>query len=168
MRHLARCITSSHLGMWLPREWAPQYKAKKKKDTTALKSIVKTARRAGQFNTLITALERTGLADTLKGVGPFTVFAPTDQAFAKLPPGTLNALLADPAKLRSILLYHVVSGDVRASEVVRLTNAKTVNGASVRISYDQGVKVDQANVVSTDVLARNGVIHVIDTVLIPA
>jgi uncharacterized surface protein with fasciclin (FAS1) repeats len=129
--------------------------------------IVDTAVAAGDFNTLVTAIKAAGLVDTLKGTGPFTVFAPTDAAFAKLPAGTLEALLADKAKLTQILTYHVVAGKVMASDVIKLTSAKTVEGQDVAISTKNGVMVNNANVTSTDIVTSNGVIHVIDTVLIP-
>jgi len=129
--------------------------------------IVDTAVAAGSFKTLVAAVQAAGLVDTLKGEGPFTVFAPTDEAFAKLPPGTLDALLKDKAKLQAILTYHVVPGRVMASDVTKLTSAKTVQGQSLAINTSKGVKVGTANVVKTDVQASNGVIHVIDTVLIP-
>jgi transforming growth factor-beta-induced protein len=130
--------------------------------------IVQTAVAAGQFNTLASLLQATGLVDTLKGPGPFTVFAPTDEAFAKVPKATLDALAADPAKLKAVLLYHVVAGSVPASEVVKLSSAKTVNGANVSIKVDGGtVMVNGAKVVSPDVKASNGIIHVIDSVLLP-
>jgi uncharacterized surface protein with fasciclin (FAS1) repeats len=132
--------------------------------------IVDTAVAAGSFKTLATALTAAGLVDTLKGPGPFTVFAPTDEAFAKLPAGTLESLLQpeNKAKLAGILTYHVAPGKVMAADVVKLTSAKTVNGQSVKIAVDDGkVKVDDANVVKTDVAASNGVIHVIDAVLLP-
>jgi uncharacterized surface protein with fasciclin (FAS1) repeats len=134
------------------------------------KDIVQTAVAAGSFNTLATALQAAGLVDTLEGKGPFTVFAPTDEAFAKLPAGTLESLLKpeNKDKLRAILLYHVVPGDVTAAQVVKLSSAKTVNGQDVSIMVSNGtVMVNDAKVVKTDVLASNGVIHVIDTVLIP-
>ena len=132
------------------------------------KDIVDTAVAAGSFTTLAKALEVAGLIDTLKSAGPFTVFAPTDAAFAKLPAGTVEALLKDPAKLKSILLYHVVSGKVSAAEVVHLTSAKTVQGSSAKITVRKGkVMIDKANVVKTDIMASNGVIHVIDTVILP-
>jgi transforming growth factor-beta-induced protein len=115
----------------------------------------------------LTAIEAAGLADTLRGAGPFTVFAPTDEAFAKLPKGTLDALLKDKAKLASILTYHVVPGKVMAADVVKLKEAKTVQGQSVKINATDGVTVDNAKVVKTDVPATNGVIHVIDAVLLP-
>jgi len=132
------------------------------------KDIVDTAVAAGSFNTLATALKAAGLVDTLKGKGPFTVFAPTDEAFRKLPAGTLEKLLADKAQLTKVLTYHVVAGKVMAADVVKLTEAKTVEGAPVKISAKDGkVKVNDANVVKTDVVASNGVIHVIDSVILP-
>ncbi len=132
------------------------------------KDIVKTAVAAGSFKTLAAALQAAGLVETLKGKGPFTVFAPTDEAFAKLPAGTVEALLKDKEKLTAILTYHVVSGAVPASAVVNLTSAKTVNGKDVAISVRNGkVIVGSATVVAADVMASNGVIHVIDTVLLP-
>jgi uncharacterized surface protein with fasciclin (FAS1) repeats len=131
------------------------------------KDIVDTAVAAGSFKTLATALQAAGLIDTLKGPGPFTVFAPTDEAFAKLPAGTVDALLKDKAKLTKILTYHVVPGKVTASDVTKLSKAKTVEGSSISISTHGGVKVDNANVVKTDIMASNGVIHVIDSVIMP-
>ena len=145
---------------------ANAYEAKAK----ASADIVDTAVAAGSFKTLATALAAAGLVETLKGPGPFTVFAPTDEAFAKLPAGTLESLLKpeNKAKLAGILTYDVVPGKVMAADVVKLTSAKTVNGQSVKISVDGGkVKVNDANVVKTDVGASNGVIHVIDAVLLP-
>jgi uncharacterized surface protein with fasciclin (FAS1) repeats len=133
----------------------------------APKDIVDTAVAAGSFKTLATALTAAGLIDTLKGAGPFTVFAPTDEAFAKLPAGTLDALLKDKAKLTAVLTYHVVAGKVMAADVVKLKSAKTVQGGSVTIDTTKGVKVDAANVVKTDIACSNGVIHVIDTVILP-
>jgi transforming growth factor-beta-induced protein len=129
--------------------------------------IIEAARAAGSFKTLLTAIEAAGLTDTLRGDGPFTVFAPTDEAFAKLPKETLAALLKDQAKLASILTYHVVPGKVMAADVVKLKEAKTVQGQSVKIDASNGVKVDDAKVVKTDVPATNGIIHVIDSVLLP-
>ena len=132
------------------------------------KDIVDTAIAAGSFKTLVTAVQAAGLVDTLKSAGPFTVFAPTDAAFAKLPPGALDGLLKDPAKLKAVLTYHVVAGDVMAADVVKMTSAKTVEGADVKISVKGGkVKVNNANVVKTDIKCSNGVIHVIDTVIMP-
>ena len=132
--------------------------------------IVDTAVSAGQFSTLAAALEAAGLVDTLKGDGPFTVFAPTDDAFAKLPEGTVEELLKpeNKDKLVSILTYHVVSGKVVAADVVKLEKAKTVNGSDVSIQVmDGNVQVGSANVTSTDIEASNGVIHVIDSVILP-
>lgn len=132
--------------------------------------IVDTAVAAGQFNTLAAALKAAGLIDTLKGSGPFTVFAPTDAAFAKLPAGTVETLLRpeNKDKLISILTYHVVPGAVKAEQVVGLNGAATVNGQRVSIVANAGgVTVDGAKVVTTDVMASNGVIHVIDTVILP-
>ena len=134
------------------------------------KDIVDTAVAAGQFKTLAAALQAAGLVDTLKGAGPFTVFAPTDAAFAKLPAGTVESLLKpeNKAKLTAILTYHVVPGKVMAADVVKLKDAKTVQGGSVKISAMGGkVTIDNANVATTDIAASNGVIHVIDTVLMP-
>ena len=129
--------------------------------------IVAVANGAGSFGTLVTAIKAAGLVETLQGPGPFTVFAPTDEAFAKLPAGTVEALLADPAKLAGILKYHVVAGKVTAADVVKLTTATTVQGQSLAIDAKDGVKVGAAKVVKADVMASNGVIHVIDTVLLP-
>lgn len=132
------------------------------------KDIVETAVAAGSFKTLATALEKTGLIATLKGKGPFTVFAPTDEAFAKLPAGTLDKLLANPDELKAILLYHVVSGEVMAAQAAKLTSAKTVNGADIKISaMNGGVMINQAHVVKADIKASNGVIHVLDAVILP-
>ncbi|MFN0122370.1 MAG: fasciclin domain-containing protein [Blastocatellia bacterium] len=132
------------------------------------KDIVDTAVAAGSFKTLATALQAAGLVETLKGKGPFTVFAPTDEAFAKLPAGTVEALLNDKEKLTKILLYHVVSGKVMATDVVRLRTAKTVQGSSVKIKTRGGkVMIDNANVVKADIATSNGVIHVIDSVILP-
>jgi len=130
--------------------------------------IVETAVAAGSFKTLAAALQAAGLVDALKGDGPFTVFAPTDEAFAKLPAGTVEALLQDKAKLTAILTYHVVAGAVPASEVVKLTSATTLNGADVKIAATGGkVMVNNAQVVKADIKATNGIIHVIDTVILP-
>ena len=130
--------------------------------------IVDVAVKAGSFNTLVAAVKAAGLVDTLKGAGPFTLFAPNDEAFAKLPAGTVDALLKDIPKLTKILTYHVVSGKVMAADVVKLTSAKTVEGEDVKIDASHGVKVNDATVTTADVAADNGVIHIIDTVLIPA
>ena len=131
------------------------------------KDIVETAVAAGSFKPLATALEAAGLVDTLKGPGPFTVFAPTDEAFAKIPKADLDALIADRAKLTKVLTYHVVPGRVMAADVVKLKEAKTVEGQMVRIDTSSGVKVNGANVIKADVEASNGVIHVIDSVILP-
>jgi uncharacterized surface protein with fasciclin (FAS1) repeats len=131
------------------------------------KDIVDTAVSAGQFNTLATALKAAGLVDTLKGPGPFTVFAPTDAAFAKIPKADLDALLANKAKLTAVLTYHVVAGKVMAKDV-KAGTVKTVEGRSFMVKLDAGkVMVDKAMVTKTDIVADNGVIHVIDTVIIP-
>jgi uncharacterized surface protein with fasciclin (FAS1) repeats len=134
------------------------------------KDIVDTAVAAGQFKTLAAALGAAGLVDTLKGKGPFTVFAPTDAAFAKLPAGTVDTLLKpeNKAKLTAILTYHVVAGKVMAADVVKLKEAKTVNGAMLAIKVDGGaVMINGAKVTTADIAASNGVIHVIDSVLLP-
>jgi uncharacterized surface protein with fasciclin (FAS1) repeats len=130
--------------------------------------IVDTAVNSGSFNTLVKAVKAADLVETLKGKGPFTLFAPTDEAFAKLPEGTIAALLKDIPKLKKILTYHVVSGKVMASDVVKLKSAKTVEGEDVKIDASSGVKVNNATVTTPDVAADNGVIHIIDTVLMPA
>ncbi len=142
----------------------------KTKAMSGSKDIVDTAVSAGSFNTLAAALTAADLVDTLRGDGPYTVFAPTDDAFAKLPAGTLEDLLRpeNKAKLQAILTYHVVPGRLMAADVVTMSSAKTVNGESFKISESSGnVMVDNAKVIKTDVIASNGVIHVIDTVLIP-
>ena len=134
------------------------------------KDIVDTAVAAGQFKTLAAALQAAGLVDTLKGAGPFTVFAPTDAAFAKLPKGTVEELLKpeNKAKLAAILTYHVVPGKVMAADVVKVKDAKTVQGSSIKVNNGGGkVMVDGATVVKTDIGASNGVIHVVDSVLMP-
>ena len=134
------------------------------------KDIVDTAVAAGNFKTLVAALQAAGLADTLKGDGPFTVFAPTDDAFAKLPAGTVETLLKpeNKEKLKAILLYHVVAGQVGSTQVVKMSSAKTLDGKDVDITANNGaVMINDAKVVKADIPASNGVIHVIDTVLIP-
>ena len=130
------------------------------------KDIVETAVGAGNFKTLATALTAAGLIDTLKGKGPFTVFAPTDAAFAKVPPAQLQALLADKAKLTAILTYHVVPGVVMSKDV-KPGMVKTVQGSALNVTTMGGVKVNDANVTAVDIVADNGVIHVIDTVVLP-
>jgi uncharacterized surface protein with fasciclin (FAS1) repeats len=132
--------------------------------------IIDTAVAAGSFKTLAAAVTAAGLVPTLKGAGPFTVFAPTDDAFAKLPAGTVDALLKDIPKLKAILTYHVVSGKVMAADVMKMDGktAKTVNGADLMISTQGGVKLNSAsNVTKTDIECTNGVIHVIDAVILP-
>ena len=133
-----------------------------------MKNIVETAIDAGSFKTLVAAVEAAGLVDTLISDGPFTVFAPTDEAFAKLPKGTVESLLKDKAKLTSILTYHVVSGKVMSKDVMNLKKATTVQGQDINIDTESGVKVNNANVVKADIETSNGVIHVIDTVILPA
>jgi uncharacterized surface protein with fasciclin (FAS1) repeats len=128
--------------------------------------IVDTAVGAGQFNTLVAAVKAAGLVETLKGPGPFTVFAPNDAAFAKLPAGTVEALLKDKAKLASILTYHVVAGKVMAKDV-KAGEVKTVQGSMISLTTSGGVMVNNAKVIATDVAADNGVIHIIDTVILP-
>ena len=138
--------------------------------STPKKDIVDTAVAAGSFGTLAAALQAADLVETLKGKGPFTVFAPTDEAFAKLPAGTVEMLLRpeNKAKLQAILTYHVVPGSVRASDVVKLTSAKTVNGKALSIaSRDGSVRIGGAKLVQMDIAASNGVIHVVDTVILP-
>ena len=140
-------------------------------ETAKQANIVETAVAAGQFKTLAAALEAVGLIDALTGEGPFTVFAPTDEAFAKLPAGTVESLLKpeNKEKLKSILLYHVVPGNVTAKQVMKLNGrtVKTLEGGSIKVSTMHGVTVDDAHVTKTDIQASNGVIHVIDTVLMP-
>lgn len=132
------------------------------------KDIVDTAVGAGQFKTLAKLLTKAGLVDTLKGAGPFTVFAPTDEAFAKLPKKLVAKLLSDDALLKKVLLYHVVSGSVKAEDVVKLKKATTVEGGDVHIRVKGGVvMINKSKVIKADILATNGVIHVIDTVLSP-
>jgi uncharacterized surface protein with fasciclin (FAS1) repeats len=134
--------------------------------------IVDTAVAAGNFKTLVTAVKAAGLVDTLKSKGPFTVFAPTDDAFAKLPKGTVEGLLKDIPKLKSVLTYHVVPGKVMAADVVKLKTAKTVQGQDVKIDASKwhlhkNVKINDANVIKADIATDNGVIHVIDKVILP-
>jgi len=130
--------------------------------------IIETARAAGSFNTLLAAVKAAGLEATLKGEGPFTVFAPTDEAFEALPAGTVEALLADKEKLTAILTYHVVAGKVDAAKVVTMKEAKTVNGSMVEIhAMGDAVMVNDAQVVKADVMASNGVIHVVNRVILP-
>jgi len=130
-------------------------------------NIVETAVDAGSFTTLVAAVQAAGLVETLSGSGPFTVFAPTDEAFEKLPEGTVASLLEDPEALASILTYHVVAGKVMAADVVNLASAQTVQGGTLTIDASNGVMVNDANVIAADIETSNGVIHVIDTVLLP-
>jgi uncharacterized surface protein with fasciclin (FAS1) repeats len=143
--------------------FATAYAADKPKD------IVDTAAGNASFKTLVAAVKAADLVDTLKGKGPFTVFAPTDEAFAKLPKGTVEELLKpeNKKKLQAVLTYHVVAGDVRASDVVKLKTAKTVQGQEVKIDASNGVMINNAKVTKTDIVCTNGVIHVIDTVILP-
>lgn len=138
------------------------------REAAPAKDIVSTAVAAEDFTVLASLLEKTGLVEVLQGDGPFTVFAPTDEAFAKVPEETVNALLADKDLLRSVLLYHVVSGEVLAEQVVGVDSVATVQGTSATVTNGYGkVKIDNATIIATDVIASNGVIHVIDSVIIP-
>ena len=134
-----------------------------------MNDIVDTAVAAGAFKTLVAAVQAAGLVDILKGVGPFTVFAPTDEAFSKLPPSAVADLLKpeNKAKLQGVLTYHVVAGKVLAADVIKLKSAKSVQGQDLAIDTTAGVKVAGANVVKTDIVCSNGVIHIIDTVMLP-
>lgn len=132
------------------------------------KNIVEVASEAGSFKTLLAAAEAAGLAETLSTGGPFTVLAPTDEAFAKLPEGTVEGLLKKPEELKKILLHHVIDGKVESDKVVKLEEAKSLLGQTLKIDATDGVKVGGATVVKADVMASNGVIHVIDTVILPA
>ena len=129
--------------------------------------LLETATQAGTFSKLLSAIEAANLSDTLKNPGPITVLAPTDEAFAKLPEGTIDGLLKDPLKLKRLLTYHVISGDVRSDDLAQIDEAPTMEGSIVAVEHEGGLKVNDANVVQTDILADNGVIHVIDTVLMP-
>ena len=151
----------------VPTEAAPSEAAPS--EAAMLKDIVATATAAGSFSTLLQAATAAGLVETLQGEGPFTVFAPTDEAFAALPAGTLDSLLADAEALKQVLLYHVVSGKVTADQVVGMTSADSVEGSPIAISVKDGTVYlnDAAKVVTADVLASNGVIHVIDQVILP-
>lgn len=155
--HCGKCGAEDH-----------QDSATKTSATIEVKSILETAKSAEKFTTLITAIKAAGLTEALNGEGPFTVFAPTDEAFAKLPKGTVEALLNDKEKLTAILTYHVVDGFVKANDVVGLDKATTLNGKTVSIKVEnEKVMVGNAMVVATDILCSNGVIHIIDTVLLP-
>jgi uncharacterized surface protein with fasciclin (FAS1) repeats len=130
-----------------------------------MSTILKNADNAGTFTTLIAAVNAAGLTETLNGKGPYTVFAPNDAAFAKLPKGTVESLLADVPRLKQLLTYHVVPGDVRTADVRKLKDMKTVEGQNLHIHANGGVKVNESNVIGGDIVSDNGVIHVIDTVL---
>lgn len=132
-----------------------------------MKTIIETASGNPDFSTLVTAIKAAGLVDTLSGTGPFTVFAPTNDAFAKIPKTTLDGVLADKTKLTAILTYHVVAGKVMASDVATMTDATTVEGSKVKINAKDGVMINDAKVTKADIECSNGVIHVIDTVLMP-
>jgi uncharacterized surface protein with fasciclin (FAS1) repeats len=164
IKHLVRCVFSASLLVGLVVTDTFQAAHSQAKD------IMDTAVAGGSFKTLVAAVQAAGLVDTLRGTGPFTVLAPTDEAFAKLPAGTVEGLLKpeNKAKLQSILTYHVVPGKVMAADVAKITTAKTVNGQSLAVSAKNGaVMVNNAKVLKTDVLASNGVIHVIDAVVLP-
>ena len=130
-------------------------------------NIVQTAVAAGSFKTLVKAVQAAGLVDTLSSPGPFTVFAPTDEAFAKLPTGTVEGLLKDIPKLKSVLTYHVVPGRMMVADVVKQSSLKTVQGQNIMVDTKGGAKVNDANIVKTDIATDNGVIHVIDKVILP-
>lgn len=132
-----------------------------------MKNIVETAVDSGKFNTLVAAVKAAGLVETLSGDGPFTVFAPNDDAFAKLPEGTVEGLLKDKDKLTAILTYHVVSGKYKASDVMDMKTAKTLQGGEVKINTTDGVMVNDAKVIQADIMCTNGVCHMIDSVLMP-
>jgi uncharacterized surface protein with fasciclin (FAS1) repeats len=138
------------------------------KAASGSKDIVDTAVAAGNFTTLVKAVQAAGLVDTLKSDGPWTVFAPTDEAFAAIPSETLTALIADKDQLTKVLTYHVVAGEVTSAQVVELDSAKTVQGQALTIDTSSGVKVNNANVIKTDIRCSNGVIHVIDAVVLPS
>ncbi len=132
-----------------------------------MKNLVETAIEAGNFKTLVKAVQEADLVDTLSSDGPFTVFAPTDEAFAKLPEGTIESILKDKEKLTNILTYHLVANKVMSNDVIKINSAKTVNGKELSINSENGVKIDDATVIKTDIECSNGVIHVIDSVLLP-
>jgi hypothetical protein len=132
-----------------------------------MNNIIETAIKAGVFNTLVTAIKGAQLVETLSGTGPFTVFAPTDEAFANLPAGTVEGLLKDIPKLKSILTYHVLAGKMLSQDLANLTSTKTIQGQDIYIDTKDGVKINKAKVTSADILTSNGVIHIIDTVILP-
>jgi uncharacterized surface protein with fasciclin (FAS1) repeats len=148
-------------------QYTPSDAAQKANAAAPTMNIVEVASSAGMFTTLLTAAKAAGLAETLAKGGPFTVFAPTDEAFAALPAGTVERLLKDTEKLKAILLYHVVSGRVMATDVAGLTSATTLQGGALKIDTSHGVMINDAMVVKADVAASNGVIHVINKVLLP-
>ena len=162
-----KTLYSSLLGLFLAISLAGVASATDHAKTAGQKDIVDTAVAAGSFDTLVTAVTAAELVETLKGDGPFTVFAPNDAAFGKIPSGDLEALLADKEKLTSVLTYHVVPGKLMASDVAGLSSAKTAQGQSLAIDTTDGVKVGGARVVKADIVTSNGVIHVIDTVVMP-
>ncbi len=163
----AAALLAMTLGPLAPAALAGGYGMQKVSQPTQNGDVVDVAISAGNFTTLVQAVQAAGLVETLKGSGPFTVFAPTDEAFSKIPPDQLAALLADKAALTKVLTYHVVPGQVMAAEVVTLNEVKTVQGQFVEVDTSNGVKVDGASVIATDIVASNGVIHVIDTVILP-
>lgn len=132
-----------------------------------MKNIIETAVENPQFSTLVTAIKKAGLVDTLSGAGPFTVFAPTNKAFDKIPPRTLSAILEDIDKLKSILTYHVVSGKVMSKDVSNLKEVMTIQGSNVKIDTTNGIMINDSKVITPDIECSNGVIHVVDTVLMP-
>jgi uncharacterized surface protein with fasciclin (FAS1) repeats len=150
-----------------PSEQDPARDAAASAPTQASVNIIETATSAGSFNTLLDALDTAGLVETLQGTGPFTVFAPSDEAFAKIPDSIRTAIIADKDALTELLTYHVIAGEVTAADVASLTSAETAQGSTITIDTSDGVKVDGARVVTTDIRASNGIIHVIDTVMIP-
>ena len=171
MTHFTRSLASAALAttLALGASLAPAFAETPTmaKAAPAERDIIDVAVADGRFKTLAAAIQAAGLVDTLKGAGPFTVFAPTDEAFGKLPKGTVEALLADKAKLTAILTYHVVSGKLTSGDVARARSLKTVQGGSLTVDASSGVKVDGAKVIVADVPAKNGVIHAIDTVVLP-
>jgi len=165
--HIASALIAAAFALLPSASMAAHHEMSKAEQATAKSDIIDTAVASGQFNTLAKALTAAGLIDTLKGPGPFTVFAPNDAAFAKIPADQLNALLADKAALTKVLTYHVVPGKVMAADV-KSGKVKTVQGQSLNIKASRkGVKVNDANVIKTDVMSSNGVIHVIDIVVMP-
>jgi uncharacterized surface protein with fasciclin (FAS1) repeats len=150
-----------------PTEQEPAGEAAASSPPRASVNIIETATSAGSFNTLLDALDTAGLVETLQGTGPFTVFAPSDEAFAKIPDSIRAAIIADKDALKELLSYHVIAGEVTAADVASLTSAETAQGSTISIDTSDGVKVDGARVITTDIRASNGIIHVIDNVMIP-